>query len=95
MLSMFINAVFFCLHIQDVGLPSGTFASPPALHVGVRKAQAINLLRRFYGQANPNAPQPQCKIGRRVALLDEGEKGGEGEGDGDSRDSSNNADSTQ
>eukprot|EP00730_Choanoeca_flexa_P012970 TRINITY_DN4829_c0_g1_i3.p1 TRINITY_DN4829_c0_g1~~TRINITY_DN4829_c0_g1_i3.p1 ORF type:complete len:183 (+),score=30.94 TRINITY_DN4829_c0_g1_i3:36-584(+) len=46
---------------------------PDALHVtrGVLPEAAINMLRRFYVQVNPDAPEPRQKKSRELKLLDE------------------------
>jgi hypothetical protein len=37
-------------------------------HTGIREAEAINLLRRFYVHENPNAPAPRLKEGRKLRV---------------------------
>ena len=49
----------------------------------MRKEHAINLLRRFYVQDNPNAPDTRRKTGRELRLLPESDEHGEGETQGD------------
>ena len=42
--------------------------------MGVCKEAAVNLLRRFYVQVNPEAPAPRQKKARELKLLEEEER---------------------
>ena len=53
----------------DIG--DGRFGPELACTGGLRREHAVNLLRRFYVQDNPHAPDPRRKTGRELRLLPE------------------------